>query len=244
MTCWGVLAFPSGSIQGGQAGYCLPPWNGCQQGWGYLVLQVQGTCSLWRQDKAFWEEQWQIQGSQWQKQNDLRGRAAQCTWTVAISSKEWSIGRANSRAWLLWHPCCPSVLRSKNPWMDARTKFWLLDLVDTKSWLVCSWRWGVSRVGWVLLIFCLFISWFSWLFLCMYKHFLPVFPCLCYFPWWIDVAAVIERWWGFFLSIFKHEVRWINVWVENATGKKRCTWCDGEDLCQSSWSPELLAGHR
>lgn len=121
--------------------------------------------------------------------------------------------------------CCPRQLPafplsggSKAPWMAAGRKFWHLHQIDTKSWLVCSWRWGVSRAGWDLIIFYLFISWFSWLFLCVCKHFLPVFPCLCCFPWWIDVA-VIEWWWVFFFYPFLFSSM---KWGELMWGGKKC----------------------
>lgn len=79
--------------------------------------------------------------------------------------------------------CFASAWGEQKSLDGCQQEVWHLHQVDTKSWLVCSWRWGVSRAGWDLLIFCLFISWFSWLFLCICKHFLPVFPCLCCFPW-------------------------------------------------------------
>lgn len=110
MTCSGVLSFPSGWMQGSQAGVCLPPWNWCQQGCGSLVgaapnpryfLSVEG-------DKAFWEEQWEMKGSQWQKQNYLRARAAWCTGTVAISSKpSGALAKQTAGHGCLNHPCCP-----------------------------------------------------------------------------------------------------------------------------------------
>lgn len=98
-------------------------------------------------------------------------------------------------------------------WMAASRKFWHLHQADTKSWLVCSWKWRVSRAGWDLLIFCLFISWFSWLFLCICKYFLPVFPYFCCSPWWTDVA-VIQWWWFFFLFLFS-SMKW---------GELMCVW--------------------
>lgn len=214
LTCSGVLSFPSGNIHGSQAGDCLPPWNGCQQGRGYLVGAAPNPRCLLsvEEEKAFWEEPWEMEGSQWQKQNYLRGRPW-CTGTVAISSKpSGALAKQTAGHGSFNHPCCLSVLRSKNPWMAARTMFWHLQQGDTKAWLVCSWRWGVSRAGWDLFIFCLFIGWFSWRISCMYKHFLPVFPCLCCFPWWIDVAAVIE--WWFFSSLFSN-MRW---------GELMCGW--------------------